>query len=960
MASLNSAGAGSLQPTGSPTSSPSAGERPALPDHESHVHRRHTHRQSGSDGHNTKHVRLEAPATLPRLAGPSVYMGSYSHSPQASRTSLPNSIRSRPSSAQTSPRASLSHGPLADLLQDPNAELDTYGLEEFREGFFDASFLKPPRTDREDLMAAAEYTLPRALREKHPLSPKNFLPKQWHEAKSIARKVATTRAGIKLLKSFLPFFIAYILCLVPRIRSWLGRYSYIMCLSAIINHSGRTIGAEIDGAVLTIVGSATGLGWGAFALWLSDSTGVARRGYGGILAAFLFLFMGTIAALRSYYIRSYQLVLSAGMAVSYTVLAETSQEVNWKKLLSYGVPWLFGQAIALLVCCVVFPDAGARPLAVSLHDAFAVMQRGLVLPQQDSVTLHRQLAQTFVDLSQAYRDLVLDISVTRFRPMDVMLLRNRMQAVIRSLLALKMENHLFDDFHRSREHNTSMTREHISTNSHLYTSQLGRSTQSAGNLASDMIIDIDSPQRRQRSNTIEDAAILIASKLSHPTMELLSSMRTSLVRCDAVLMGMSGYRKYLGPPESVSSDLIGALTRIRQAMIKYDEEEDALMEHPALPPTYSDHPEVVELFLFVHPIRQAATSIEALLVKVMEMQQRHPSWRIYLPSYPFTKSLQRTNAQVRHDRGGLTAGFYFRSQEQLARSMRGMANIYKPWPRKDHSHAEPESKMDVTRTNTMGKYEEEEELARDRKSNIPRETRLRYRLWTVLHRLQGFETRFALKVAITTSLLSVPAWLSQSRGWWNTNESWWAVVIVWVMSHPRVAGNLQDLVTRALLGVLGALWGGLSYEAGKGNPYVMAVFAAIYMIPMIYRYTQSSHPRSGIVGCISFVVVSLSAKTADGLPSVAQIAWTRGLAFVIGVVAAVVVNWVLWPFVARHELRKAISAMLVYSSIIYRGVVAKYVYYESGEEPGPKDIERSGSYKHTLGVERLTSSSRNA
>jgi hypothetical protein len=175
-----------------------------------------------------------------------------------------------------------------------------------------------------------------------------------------------------------------------------------------------------------------------------------------------------------------------------------------------------------------------------------------------------------------------------------------------------------------------------------------------------------------------------------------------------------------------------------------------------------------------------------------------------------------------------------------------------------------------------------------------------------------------------------------------------------------VAGNLQDLVTRALLGVLGALWGGLSYEAGKGNPYVMAVFAAIYMIPMIYRYTQSSHPRSGIVGCISFVVVSLSAKTADGLPSVAQIAWTRGLAFVIGVVAAVVVNWVLWPFVARHELRKAISAMLVYSSIIYRGVVAKYVYYESGEEPGPKDIERSGSYEHTLGVERLTSSSRNA
>jgi uncharacterized membrane protein YccC len=122
----------------------------------------------------------------------------------------------------------------------------------------------------------------------------------------------------------------------------------------------------------------------------------------------------------------------------------------------------------------------------------------------------------------------------------------------------------------------------------------------------------------------------------------------------------------------------------------------------------------------------------------------------------------------------------------------------------------------------------------------------------------------------------------------------------------------------------------------------MAVFAAIYMLPMIYRYTQSSHPRSGIVGCISFVVVSLGAKAENGLQSVAQIACTRGLAFVIGVIAAVVVNWILWPFVARHELRKALANMLIYSSIIYRGVVAKYVYYEKGDEPGKEDIERSG------------------
>lgn len=661
----------------------------------------------------------------------------------------------------------MSHGHLESLLQDLNLDLETYGVEELRDGFFDASFIKPPKVDREDLMKDAEYTLPAAFKKRNPLSPKAFFPGQWHSIKEVAKDLITTRAGIKLSKSFLAFLVAYILCLTPSIRIWLGRYSYIVVISAIINHPGRTIGAQIDGTFLTILGTATGLGWGAFALWVSDSSSVAQRGYGGILAAFMIIFMGTIAALRTYYIRMYQMVLCAGIAMIYTVLADTSEVIVWRKLFSYGIPWLFGQALSLLICCTVFPDAGARPLAVALHDAFGVMQGGLVLSKSDNIMQHRQLAWTFVNLSQAYRDLVLDISLTRFQPKDVMVLRNLMQAVIRSLLSLNTDTHLFDEMENRKENQTSEQE----------TSQLDNET----------VIDIDKSSERpsiSRSNTEERAVNLVASKLADPTSKLLSCMRKSLARCDAVLLDMSGYRKYLGPPESTSSDIVGALTAIRKAAIKYDEEEDSLMNNPALPPTYSNHPQVVELFLFVHPIRQAATSVEALLVKVMQMQQRHRGWRIYLPSYPFLKALQRTNAQVRHDRGGVTAGHYFRSQSQLAKTMRGMANVYKPLPRHhDPKEKEKEPQPGIERAETLGKYEEEEGVAMDR--NSPAQKRVRYKLWSVLHRLQGFETRFALKVVIVTSLLSIPAWLDQSRGWWNQNESWWGVVLVWVMSHPR-------------------------------------------------------------------------------------------------------------------------------------------------------------------------------
>ena len=94
-------------------------------------------------------------------------------------------------------------------------------------------------------------------------------------------------------------------------------------------------------------------------------------------------------------------------------------------------------------------------------------------------------------------------------------------------------------------------------------------------------------------------------------------------------------------------------------------------------------------------------------------------------------------------------------------------------------------------------------------------------------------------------------------------------------------------------------------------------------------------------GCVSFTVVSLSEYTYQGNLSVAKLAGTYASAFVVGITSAVIVNWILWPFIARHELRKSLSAMLLHSAIIYRGVVAKYIYYEDGQEPRSEDVAES-------------------
>jgi hypothetical protein len=272
---------------------------------------------------------------------------------------------------------------IEQIVSDDKIDTETYGVSELREGFFDALFLKQTGSSHSDITEHARTTLPRAFDKGNPLSPKYFLGRQIHELHSLLVRVTTTRAGIRLLKSFLATFIAYTLCLVPSVRDWLGRYSYIMVVSVILNHPARTVGAQIDGAIMTIVGTAAGLGWGVIALLLSTSTLAASAGFGAILAMFLAVFMATIAFVRSFFVRFHQAVLCAGIAITFTTLAETSsRSIEWPKLLSYGLPWVMGQVIALAVNCVVFPDAGARPLANAIHGFFDVAQVSLCVIAQ--------------------------------------------------------------------------------------------------------------------------------------------------------------------------------------------------------------------------------------------------------------------------------------------------------------------------------------------------------------------------------------------------------------------------------------------------------------------------------------------------------------------------------------------------------------------------------------------------
>ena len=306
-----------------------------------------------------KALQIQQRSSQGTIPGQDIYLGSYAQS--TPRGSI--DLRLLHSRSAPSPRESVSHLQIEHLLRDVDNSLNDYGVEELRDGFFGALFSRPVGVKSMHDMKRPPANLPASFYKIHPLSIRRFIPQQIKEVKELVRQVTASRAGVKLLKTFLGFFICYIICLIPASRDWLGRYSYIIAVSAIVNHPGRKVGSQIDGAVLTILGTIAGLSWGSLALYVSTSTTTARNGYGGVLAAFLIVFTLVIGWLRCVLIRFYQAVLCAGFAIFYMCLADTSEVVGWFKVFEYGIPFVLGQAVCIIVALLVFPDTGSRSLA---------------------------------------------------------------------------------------------------------------------------------------------------------------------------------------------------------------------------------------------------------------------------------------------------------------------------------------------------------------------------------------------------------------------------------------------------------------------------------------------------------------------------------------------------------------------------------------------------------------------
>lgn len=339
-----------------------------------------------------KHVKLDLSSIPDRTwsSGSNTQYHSYSQSPfRSHRSSGAVTPTHRSSGAVTpnsrwSPRASVSTINLQHLLEKLELDqYDTYGVEEQRDGFFDASFFRPLQTAPN----------PEATTTPQSYTQRPYFPEVIHtlasDLKDFLRTVFWTHQGVNVVKSLLAYLICYFLCLIPTVQKWLGDYSYFAAISVLLNHSGRTFGAQLDGLVLCILGASVGIGWGCMTLELSYRISPLKDKRGGLLEASLIIFAAFMALLRSTLVRLYQALMSAGLAMFFMCLVDSGQG-HWdkKKAREFAVPFLVGQAVCLAVNIIVFPGAGGREVAYAHSTQIQISDNCLLPSVVSHSTMH--------------------------------------------------------------------------------------------------------------------------------------------------------------------------------------------------------------------------------------------------------------------------------------------------------------------------------------------------------------------------------------------------------------------------------------------------------------------------------------------------------------------------------------------------------------------------------------------
>ncbi|KAI8995021.1 Fusaric acid resistance protein-like-domain-containing protein [Pilobolus umbonatus] len=216
--------------------------------------------------------------------------------------------------------------------------------------------------------------------------------------------------------------------------------------------------------------------------------------------------------------------------------------------------------------------------------------------------------------------------------------------------------------------------------------------------------------------------------------------------------------------------------------------------------------------------------------------------------------------------------------------------------------------------------------------------RIRYGIWSRLQFVNRYEFKFALKMAVAVLILCIPAWIIDSIEWYEEVRGQWAPMAVIAIMNPTSGGTMQAGFWRIVGTLVGAFFGWAALVAGDGSPYLIAVFAVLLAIPSFYIHIGSTFNKVGLVILTTYMVVALGRYSNPPDETIVETVWKRTMTLIVGIMVALMLNTLVWPFVARHMVRKSIAGCLIQLEDYYTYVMGTYLYHDPHTPPTDEEI----------------------
>lgn len=666
-----------------------------------------------------------------------------------------------------------------------------FGLEEFRDGFFDAIYSPISFIEKLAYESVTQESEVMALTEKTSSIYSSLIS----SLTGVVHNLISAANLVKLFKAFIAYFVAYILCVIGPVGEWFGHYRLFLPLACILHQAGHSSGSQIEILVQCAGGMALGLGVGALGDYVSTSTQAAQAGYGGLQAVSVVLLTFVAAWIRASYIRLYHGMIAFHMAHLFMAVVNVSEVQDWYRARQFAVPYSLGVALTLVFNLIIVPDFFHGEIFSSFTGALEQCKSTIVaISHAEPDALAREVENVnriSNEVSMTFREMLNEITISTVSNSQAIQLRNALQMFIGRIRVVPCPTYLYGPLLSDEEYSTLTG----SDDAHYRTLATG--------------------------TTIRKSHVFIRDTFQEPTSAIIQSVLQSIDTIAEVL-------QYLKYPLSQSSnatkyysDLAAAQDNLKNCQYALDMLSDSLLlraEQQGVNVEWRATP-VVNVLVYVHYLYDMSRSLGHVMEELGSVAGSRRSWKISFLNYPFLRALKINTRQTTHDRGGQSAFYFYHTKSDIEKVFEQLheINSYRRETKQHKKHSSEGSvRHEVSNSSTPHAGE------------LDNRNKLRYKLWKIAHRLQGYESRFAVRTSITVTTLCIPGWIRSSSGWYNNYNLWIAPFIAVLMMHPRVGGNFHDLIIRTTFAILGVVWGGISFRARYGNPYVMCIMCAVF------------------------------------------------------------------------------------------------------------------------------------